>query len=52
MALSATLGKNNKLNMFKLISYIQVKSLVADTLYTTFVYCIRVCHIAKSLMIH
>ena len=34
MALSATLGKNNKLNMFKLISYIQVKSLLADTLFT------------------
>ena len=38
MALSATFGKNNKLNMFKLISYIQVKSLLADTLCTIFVY--------------
>ena len=38
MALSATFGKNNKPNMFKLISYIQVKSLLADALYTIFVY--------------
>ena len=34
VALSATLGKNNKLDMFKLISNIQVKSLVADILFT------------------
>ena len=42
MALSATFRKMYKQNMFKLISYIQVKSLVADTLYTIFVYCIFV----------
>ena len=42
MALSATFGKNNKLNMFKLISYIQAKSLLADTLCIIFVYCIFV----------
>ena len=42
MALSATFRKTFKQNMFKLILYIQVKSLVADTLYTIFVYCIFV----------
>ena len=34
MALSATFWKTFKQNMFKLMSYIQVKSLVADTLFT------------------
>ena len=42
MALSATYRKTYKQNMYILISYIQVKSLVADTLYTIFVYCIFV----------
>ena len=42
MALSATFIKTYIQNMFNLISYIQVKSLVADTLYTIFVYCIFV----------
>ena len=40
MALSATYRKTYKLNMYILISYIQVKNLVADALYTIFVYCI------------
>ena len=34
LVLSATFGKSNKQNMFKLILYIQVKSLVADTVFT------------------
>ena len=42
MALSATYRKTYKQNMYILISYIQVKNLVADTLYTIFVYCIFV----------
>ena len=57
MVLSATLGKNNKQNMFKLILYIQVKSLVADTgftciyKYTINKYCIKcVSYRNKSLI--
>ena len=42
VALSATYRKTYKQNMYILISYIQVKSLVADTLCTIFVYCIFV----------
>ena len=40
LLLSATYRKKYKQNMYILISYIQVKSLVADTLYTIFAYCI------------
>ena len=43
MALSATYRKTYIQNMNILISYIQVKSLLADTLCTIFVYCIFVC---------
>ena len=42
MALSATYRETHKQNMYILISYIQVKSLVADTLCTIFVHCIFV----------
>ena len=42
MALSATYRKPYKQNMYILISNIQVKSLVADTLYAILVYSIFV----------
>ena len=42
VALSATYRKTYIQNMYIFISYIQVKSLLADTLCTIFVYCIFV----------